>query len=119
VTNVLLNARDAVAANGNIWIRVAEEAERVSIRIKDDGNGIAPDIIGRIFDPLMTTKRGQGGTGLGLAISRRIVDASGGEITVQSTPGNGAEFTVSFPRIAADQLILSGAKGVAGDGGAY
>jgi len=99
LTNVLLNARDAVDEGGNIAIRVREEGERVCIRIKDDGKGIAPDIIGRIFEPLVTTKRGQGGTGLGLAISRRIVNASDGEITVQSAPGKGAEFSISFPRV--------------------
>ncbi|MEA2568400.1 MAG: two-component system, NtrC family, sensor kinase [Acidobacteriota bacterium] len=99
LTNVLLNARDAVDEGGHIDIRVREEGERVCIRIKDDGKGIAPDIIGRIFEPLVTTKRGQGGTGLGLAISRRIVNASDGEITVQSSPGRGAEFSISFPRV--------------------
>ena len=98
LTNVILNARDAVAQNGNIWIDVAEEEGRVAISIRDDGEGIAADIIDRIFEPLVTTKRGQGGTGLGLAISRRIVNANDGEIGVHSTPGKGAEFTVSLPR---------------------
>ncbi|MGZ8830125.1 MAG: ATP-binding protein [Thermoanaerobaculia bacterium] len=98
LTNVILNARDAVARNGNIWIDVAEEEGRVAISIRDDGEGIAADIIDRIFEPLVTTKRGQGGTGLGLAISRRIVNANDGEIGVHSTPGKGAEFTISLPR---------------------
>jgi signal transduction histidine kinase len=99
LTNILLNARDAVAEGGNIWITVAEEQENVVIRVKDDGKGISADMIGRIFDPLVTTKRGQGGTGLGLAISRRIIDAADGEITVNSTPGNGAEFSITLPRV--------------------
>jgi two-component system NtrC family sensor kinase len=99
LTNVILNARDAVAQNGNIWIEVAEEEGRVAISIRDDGKGIAADIIDRIFEPLVTTKRGQGGTGLGLAISRRIVNANDGEIGVRSTPDKGAEFTVSLPRV--------------------
>jgi signal transduction histidine kinase len=47
------------------------------------------------------------------------VNASDGEITVQSAPGKGAEFTISFPRIAADQVILSGAKDLTGRGGAF
>ena len=84
---------------GNIWIGVEEEGERVVIRIRDDGKGIAPEIIGRIFDPLVTTKRGQGGTGLGLAITRRLLDAADGSITVESAPGAGAEFCVSLPRV--------------------
>src|SRR5436190_2116463 len=97
VTNILLNARDAVAEGGNIWISV-EEDERVVIRIRDDGKGIPAEMLGRIFEPLVTTKRGQGGTGLGLAISRRIITASDGDITVQSTPGQGAEFSIVLPR---------------------
>jgi two-component system, NtrC family, sensor kinase len=98
LTNVILNARDAVAEGGNIWISVTEDDEKVVVRVRDDGSGIAPELIGKIFDPLVTTRRGQGGTGLGLAISRRIVHANEGEITVQSTPGEGAEFTITFPR---------------------
>jgi len=98
LTNVLLNARDAVEDGGNIWVALAEEQDRVVIRVKDDGKGIPPDMIGRIFEPLVTTKRGQGGTGLGLAISRRIIHASDGEIDVASTPGNGAEFSITLPR---------------------
>jgi two-component system, NtrC family, sensor kinase len=98
LTNVLLNARDAVADGGNISIGVSEQNELVVIRVRDDGKGIPPGIIGRIFDPLVTTRRGQGGTGLGLAISRRLVHACDGEITVESTPGEGAEFTIKLPR---------------------
>lgn len=99
LTNVLLNARDAVAEGGNIWITTQEDDERVVIRVKDDGKGIAPEMIGRIFDPLVTTKRGQGGTGLGLAISRRILHACDGEVTVASVPGEGAEFSITLPRV--------------------
>jgi PAS domain S-box-containing protein len=98
LTNVLLNARDAVAEHGNIWIDAHEEGERVIIRVKDDGKGIAPELIDRIFDPLVTTRRGQGGTGLGLAISRRILNACDGDISVKSSVGQGAEFSISLPR---------------------
>ncbi|HET7712745.1 MAG TPA: ATP-binding protein, partial [Thermoanaerobaculia bacterium] len=99
LTNILLNARDAVAPGGNIWIRVTEEGERIVMRIRDDGKGIPAELADRIFEPLVTTKRGQGGTGLGLAISRRIVHANDGEIGVDSAPGKGAEFSVSLPRV--------------------
>jgi signal transduction histidine kinase len=98
LTNVLLNARDAVRERGNIWIAVQESGERVDIRIRDDGKGIPRDLMARIFEPLVTTKRGQGGTGLGLAIARRILHATDGDITVASAPGKGAEFTISLPR---------------------
>jgi signal transduction histidine kinase len=98
LTNVLLNARDALAHGGNIWLCARESADRFEIVVKDDGKGIQPDLINRIFEPLVTTRRGQGGTGLGLAITRRILHASEGEISVQSSPGEGAEFTISLPR---------------------
>jgi two-component system, NtrC family, sensor kinase len=99
LTNILLNARDAVAEGGNIWVSVSEENGSVVIRVRDDGQGISADMLGRIFEPLVTTKRGQGGTGLGLAISRRIIDATNGEIEVASTPGHGAEFSIKLPKV--------------------
>lgn len=107
LTNILINARDAVSEGGNIWISVAEEGERVVIRVRDDGKGIPADIAGRIFEPLVTTKRGQGGTGLGLAISRRIVHSCDGEIDVESKPGEGAEFSITLPRIDKGAAILA------------
>jgi signal transduction histidine kinase len=99
VTNVLLNARDAVAEDGNIWVAVSNENDQVVIRVRDDGKGIPDEILPRIFDPLVTTKRGQGGTGLGLAISRRIMNANDGDIAVKSEPGKGAEFSITLPRV--------------------
>jgi len=98
LTNILLNARDAVSDDGNVWMAAEENGSNISIRIKDDGKGIPADIIDRIFEPLVTTKRGQGGTGLGLAITRRILHASDGEVTVESKPAAGAEFTITLPR---------------------
>ena len=106
LTNIVLNARDAVPQDGNIWIDVAEEGERVVIRVRDDGKGIAPEVVDRIFEPLVTTKRGQGGTGLGLAISRRIVLASDGDISVRNVPGSGAEFSVSLPRVQVGRDVM-------------
>ena len=105
VTNILINARDAVRERGNIWIDVSEEGDNVIIRMKDDGKGIPADVIGRIFEPLMTTKRGQGGTGLGLAIARRIVVAADGDISVDSEPGKGAQFSIKLPRVRAEEAV--------------
>jgi signal transduction histidine kinase len=101
LTNILLNARDAVSDGGNIWMCARDVGDQVIIKVKDDGKGIPPTILDRVFEPLVTTKRGQGGTGLGLAISRRIVNAAGGEIQVENHPGGGAEFSVSLPRVVA------------------
>jgi signal transduction histidine kinase len=99
LTNILLNARDAVGERGNIWIGASATSDRVEIRVRDDGKGMTSEVMTRIFEPLYTTKRGQGGTGLGLAITRRILHASDGDIAVESSPGEGAEFTVTLPRL--------------------
>jgi signal transduction histidine kinase len=58
---------------------------------------VAEELRDTIFQPLVTTKRGQGGTGLGLAISDRIIRSHGGEISLESPPGEGATFSVSLP----------------------
>ncbi len=97
LTNLLLNARDAVERGGNIWIRLQREGEEALLTVQDDGRGVPEDISDRIFEPLVTSKRGQGGTGLGLSICRKIARQLGGEVTVESQPGAGATFRVILP----------------------
>ena len=71
---------------------------RVELMVCDNGLGIAPDNLGRVFDPFFTTKLGQGGSGLGLNIVYNLVSHTlGGTITVDSSPGNGACFTLDIP----------------------
>ena len=74
-----------------------EEAGRVRIDVADTGSGIPAAILERIFEPYFTTKPEGVGTGLGLNVARDIARAHGGEITVASTPGEGATFTVRLP----------------------
>ncbi|MDG2334910.1 MAG: ATP-binding protein [Myxococcota bacterium] len=96
--NLLKNAVEALGPRGGtIRVRAAREAEYVSIRIGDDGQGIAPEIRERLFEPFFTTKDTAGGTGLGLAICKRIVDDHGGTLTLESEEGRGAEFIVRLP----------------------
>jgi two-component system NtrC family sensor kinase len=71
--------------------------EAIVIRIEDDGMGIPPDILPRLFEPFMTTKEEGKGVGLGLAISRAIVDRHGGRIDVSSEVGRGTTFTITLP----------------------
>jgi two-component system, NtrC family, sensor kinase len=97
VTNLLLNARDAVSVGGNIWISSRREDGQAVISVRDDGQGIPEELLATIFKPLVTTKRGQGGTGLGLAIAERIVKTHGGEIRAENVPGGGATFSISLP----------------------
>ena len=94
--NLVRNALDALGPRGG---RLAVTASRtpggVAFTVRDDGPGIAPDDLARVFEPYFTTK--EGGTGLGLAISRRIAEEHGGTLEAESTPGAGAAFTIVLP----------------------
>jgi len=94
--NLLLNAAEAMPAQrGNITLSTASDNRQVSIRVVDDGIGIAEELRERLFEPLFTTKTR--GLGLGLPISQEIIRRHGGEIQVESDPGRGTVFTVSLP----------------------
>jgi PAS domain S-box-containing protein len=83
---------------GTVHITAGRDADRIWLRVQDDGVGIPPELIGRVFDPFMTTKMGQGGTGLGLHISyNAVVQLLGGTLTVDSAPGQGATFEMRLP----------------------
>ena len=95
--NLVHNAAQATPAGGSLTIRTRTEGDRVRIRVLDTGRGIAPDDIGKIFEPGFTTKGGRIGMGLGLAIVLQIVHQHGGEISVESEPGRGTTFDVLLP----------------------
>jgi signal transduction histidine kinase len=98
--NLLSNARDAMPQGGRIWVRTFSanhDGRWVVAEVHDSGQGIPPEIIERIFDPFFTTKGPREGAGLGLAVSYGIVKSHGGEIQVESRPGEGATFTLKFP----------------------
>ncbi len=107
--NLLGNACDAIVGPGNLWITTRSTGEVVEVVVRDDGAGIAADVLGRIFDPFFTTKRQGQGTGLGLAISHGIVARHGGRIQVESQPGVGTTFIVTLPvrRAPGDQRVAS------------
>jgi PAS domain S-box-containing protein len=96
--NLVLNANQAIQPGGLISVETALEPDAVLVFVADDGCGIAPELAERIFDPFFTTKPVGEGTGLGLAISYQIVRNHGGEITVESQPGQGSCFSVRLPR---------------------
>ncbi len=103
VLNVVTNAIDAVegSADGTVVVetgRVAE-GELMFVAVTDNGPGIPPDKLQSIFNVFESTK-GARGTGLGLAVSRKILREHGGEITVESEPGRGSRFVLSWPRHA-------------------
>jgi signal transduction histidine kinase len=95
--NLLANAAQAIKEKGNIWINSYDQADNCIIEIKDDGVGIAENIMDKIFDPFFTTKDVGEGTGLGLSISYSIIKNHGGSIEVNSKLGEGTVFTVCLP----------------------
>ncbi len=104
LVNLLVNAAQAMpprpVEENVVRVRTWREDARVGIEVSDNGVGIGPDILPRVFDPFFTTRRPGQGTGLGLAISRTHVEALGGEITAASRPGEGTAFRVLLPAVA-------------------
>ena len=94
ILNLVLNALQSTPAGGSISIESKGEAGRLEIAVRDTGEGIAPDLLGRVFDAFFTTR--EGGTGLGLPIARRIVEGHGGRLEVASRPGEGTTATLSL-----------------------
>jgi two-component system NtrC family sensor kinase len=97
VLNLLLNAIQAVREDGRIFIRTYYDPQERAIKLSvtDNGEGIPPENLDKIFRPFFTTKKR--GTGLGLATCQRIVTGYGGTITVTSEVGKGSTFTVTLP----------------------
>jgi two-component system NtrC family sensor kinase len=109
--NVLANACEAITGTGNIWVSTRPEGDTVSVTIRDDGPGIAPEAVGHIFDPFFSTKDVGRGTGLGLAISHGVVAAHGGRIEVETVPGAGASFRIVLPVALAASLDRAASGG--------
>ena len=95
--NLLNNARQAISDADTITIRTAVEDDRVTVAIRDDGAGIAPENLAKVFDPGFTTKGVGVGTGLGLSICYQIIQDHHGTITAESTLGEGTRFTIRLP----------------------
>ena len=96
--NLINNAIDAVGAGGEVRIKVATAGHGVEVAIADNGPGIRPQDLDRIFEPFYTTKAGDSlHSGLGLAICKDVMQSLGGRISVTSTVGKGTCFTLWFP----------------------
>ncbi len=96
--NLIINARDAMPDGGVARIEVDSDGEMGRIRIADNGPGIPPEVLDRIFAPFFTTK-GTKGTGLGLSVAESMVRSNKGYIRVDSAPGKGATFSIHLPLI--------------------
>lgn len=106
--NLINNAAQATdATGGEITLRTRTVDDgHVAVEIADNGKGIPPEIMSKIFDPFFTTKPVGKGTGLGLSISYEIVEQHGGRISVDSTVGKGATFTIVLPLVPPEPEAL-------------
>lgn len=95
LTNLIENALQAVDAGGMVALSARCEGERMVLAVRDNGRGMEPDVVARLFEPFFTTR--SDGTGLGLAIARGVARAHGGGIDVSSSPGAGTEFVITLP----------------------
>jgi signal transduction histidine kinase len=117
VVNLCVNARDAIEGKGRISIdvsavdvsdqeatnrRLTRGGRHVVISVRDTGAGIAPEALGRVFEPFFSTKRDRGGTGLGLSMVRWFAESSGGCATIDSVVGQGTTVTLLLPRQQVD-----------------
>lgn len=97
IINLLVNAAYATKDGGTVSVSVSANDDNVSIAVRDTGSGMDEKTLNRLFTPFFTTKDVGEGTGLGLSMSLGIIEAHGGDITVESQQGSGSVFTVVLP----------------------
>lgn len=95
VLNILTNAVQAMPDGGELYVALTWAGETLAVRIQDSGPGVPPEAVGRIFEPLFTTK--PGGHGLGLALTYQFVKAHGGEVHAELPPEGGLAITLLLP----------------------
>jgi CheY-like chemotaxis protein len=119
LTNVLVNAVSYTSPGGHITVRVAREDQDAVVEVTDDGRGIAPEDVGRVFDLFFqgdsSVDRSTGGLGIGLTLVHRLATLHGGVVTASSPgEGKGATFALRLPAIEAPQLEMSAADAAPG-----
>jgi signal transduction histidine kinase len=100
LSNLVGNSVEALKSGGTIRLAARRRGRRVEIAVEDDGPGVAPEILPRLFDPYFSAK--SGGTGLGLAIAKKIVEEHGGEVAAENRMPTGLSVRVDLP--AADEV---------------
>ena len=99
IFNIITNAAEAMDHAGEIVVKTRLASNEVHVSISDDGKGIPPSDIEKIFLPFYTTRREENHSGLGLSVSLNLVEAMGGRIAVSSIPNKGTTFTVILPTV--------------------
>jgi len=109
---LIVNAIEAMPRGGNLWIRsrALPASGQVELQIRDDGTGIPPAMLAKLFEPFVTTKEESKGVGLGLAISRNIIDRHTGKIEVESELGRGTTFYIFLPQDTNSGETAEGAR---------
>lgn len=98
-SNLLSNAVTHTPPGGRIHVAVTADDDEVIVRVRDSGDGIAPEHVDRIFEPFVRYETGQRGLGIGLAVVRRVAELHGGQVSVESNGARrGAEFRLVLPR---------------------
>jgi len=97
IGNLIENAASFAHPSGEVIVGLRAAKQRAVLSVGDDGPGIAPENITRVFDRFFTTRSHKRGTGLGLALAKAIAEAHGGTISVKSTKGHGTTFVLSLP----------------------
>jgi len=101
IVNLVVNARDAMGEAGTVAVRVQRRPggdwPHVAVLVEDDGPGMAPELLDRVFEPYFTTKGPERGSGLGLVVVRKLARDAGGRVEVRSTVGQGTSFEVLLP----------------------
>jgi CheY-like chemotaxis protein len=109
LTNLLTNAAKYTDLGGRVDLNAERTGSHVVIRVKDNGAGIAPDLLPRVFDLFVqgyqTSERSQGGLGIGLALVRELVEMHGGTVGATSAPGQGSELTVRLPILETKRVL--------------
>ena len=121
LANLVRNAREALDGDpprgGTVTIAVRRAGGRVRVVVSDDGPGIDPAILPRLFDPFVTTKQSVHGVGLGLYVAESMVRAAGGTISARNGRAGGASFVIELPEAKASAGVASGGSGGAGNAG--
>jgi PAS domain S-box-containing protein len=112
VGNLLHNAAKFSPRAGRVWLTGERHGEEAVLRVRDEGTGISPDLLPRLFDLFVqgekSLERSQGGLGIGLTVVRKLVEMHGGKVTATSEgPGQGSEFAVRLPILQQDLVQAS------------